>query len=153
MRRKEKEITDPKIIHQLLSTADTVRIAMIDNNEPYLVPLNYGYKDNALYIHCAKEGRKINILKKNPRVCFEIEGRSELVTGNEACKWTMNFQSLIGYGSVTILENKEEKITGLDILMAQFGSKKNSYHPKHLDAIVILKIEIESICGKQSGKF
>jgi uncharacterized protein len=150
MRRKENEITDPKIIHELLSTADTVRLAMIDGNEPYIVPLNYGYKDNALYIHCAKEGRKIDILKRNPRVCFEIEGRSELIKSDQACKWTMYFQSLIGYGNVSILEDKEEKIAGLDILMAQFGSKKNSYHPKHVDAIVILKLNIESVTGKQS---
>jgi len=150
MRRKDKEITDPKIIRDILSTADTVRIAMIDDNEPYIVPLNYGYKDNALYIHCAKEGRKIDILKNNPRVCFEIEGSSELVTGDQACKWTMNYQSLIGYGNVEILESKNEKIAGLDILMTQFGSKENNYDLKHVDAIVILKLCIESVTGKQS---
>lgn len=65
MSRKDKEITGPKIIEDLLRTADIVRIAMIDGDEPYLVPLNYGYQNNALYIHCAKEGRKINIIKKN----------------------------------------------------------------------------------------
>ena len=150
MRRKDKKINDPKIIRDILKTADTVRIAMIDDNEPYIVPLNYGYKDNVLYIHCAKEGRKIDILKKNPRVCFEIEGKSELITGDEACKWTMNFQSLIGYGHVEILKEKDEKIAGLDILMSQFGSYNNSYTPKHVDAIIILKLTIESITGKQS---
>lgn len=72
------------------------------------------------------------------------------MTGDQACKWTMNYQSLIGYGTVEILENKNEKIAGLDILMSQFGSKKNSYHSKHVDAIVILKLTIESISGKQS---
>jgi len=150
MRRKNKKITNPKIIQDILKTADTVRIAMIDGDEPYIVPLNYGYQNNALYIHCAKEGRKINILKTDPRVCFEIEGKSELVTGPDACDWTLKYQSLIGYGTVEILENKNEKIAGLDILMSQFGSKKNSYHSKHVDAIVILKLTIESISGKQS---
>jgi len=65
----------------------------------------------------------------------------------------MNFQSLIGYGHVTIIESKEEKIAGLNILMAQFGSKNNSYDAKYVDAIVILKIEIESISSKQSGTY
>ncbi len=62
----------------------------------------------------------------------------------------MKYQSLIGYGNIEILENKNEKIAGLDILMSQFGGKKNSYHPKHVDTIVILKLTIESISGKQS---
>ncbi len=150
MRRKNKEIINPEIIQDILKTADTVRIAMIDGDEPYIVPLNYGYQNNALYIHCAKEGRKINILKTNPRVCFLIEGESELVTGPDACDWTLKYLSLIGYGTVEILENKNEKIVGLDILMSQFGSKKNSYHSKHVDTIVILKLTIESINGKQS---
>lgn len=151
MRRKEKKITDLLLIEDILNSSNIVRIAMVDDQEPYIVPLNYGYHDNALYIHCAKEGRKIDILKKNPRVCFEIEGRSELVTGDQACKWTMNYQSLIGYGRVEILEEKNEKIAGLDILMAQFGSKINSYDPKHVDAILILKLSIESVTGKQSN--
>ncbi len=66
MRRKNKKITNPNIFQDTLQTADTVRIAMIDSDKPYIVPLNYGYKNTALYIHCAKEGRKIDILKKIP---------------------------------------------------------------------------------------
>lgn len=151
MRRSEKEISDPKIIHDLLRSANIVRIAMIDGDEPYMVPLNYGYKDNALYIHSAKEGRKIDILKKNPRVCFEIEGKTELKTGPKACDWTLKFESLIGYGTVEILENSDEKIAGLDILMGQFNGPQKEYHAKHVDAIYILKLTIESISGKQSN--
>ena len=151
MRRREKEITNPKIIHDLLRAANTVRIAMIDGDEPYIVPVNYGYKDNALYIHCAKEGRKIDILKNNPCVCFEIEGKSELITGDQACKWTLHYQSIIGYGHIEILEGHDEKIAGLDILMAQFGKKDAStFDPRHVNAIFILKLTIESISAKGS---
>lgn len=150
MRRHKKEIKDPETILSILRSAHIVRIAMVDNGKPYIVPLNYGYKDNALYIHCATEGRKMDILRKDPHVCFEIEGKTTLITDELACKWTMEFQSLIGYGRVEILESKEEKITGLDILMKQFKGPKGNYHLKHLDAIHILKIHIESITGKQS---
>jgi nitroimidazol reductase NimA-like FMN-containing flavoprotein (pyridoxamine 5'-phosphate oxidase superfamily) len=150
MRRKDKEIGDPSEINDILKTAKTVRLAMADEGEPYIVPLNYGYHDHALYIHCAKEGRKLDILRKNPRVCFEIEGKSELVTGETACQWTMNYRSLIGYGTVEILESEEEKIAGLDILMQHFGSFNNTYHPKHIANIVMLKITIESVTGKMS---
>ena len=150
MRRKDKQITDRKVIEKILRTANTVRIAMVDKNKPYIVPLNYGYKDNALYIHCAKEGRKLDILRYNPHVCFEIEGKHELVTGPKACDWTMQYESLIGYGTVEILENENDKIKGLNILMEHFGSFNNTYHPKHIENIVILKMAIESVTGKQS---
>jgi len=150
MRRKDNQITDPAIIEEILKNSNIVRFAMVDDGEPYIVPLNYGYKNNALFIHCATEGRKLDILRKNPRVCFEIEGDSELVTGALACQWTMNYRSLIGYGRVEILEKKEDKIAGLDILMEHFGSFDNTYHPKHIENIVILKMTIESVCGKMS---
>lgn len=151
MRKKNKEIRDPQTIESILKTSTIVRLAMIDKNEPYIVPLNYGYKDNALYIHCAKEGRKIDILKNNPRVCFEIEGNIELVTGHMACDWTLNYQSLIGYGTVEILETIDEKFAGLDILMKQFDGPQKEYHAKHVESIYILKLTIKSISGKQSN--
>ena len=150
MRRHEKEIKDPQKIVSILKSGHIVRIAMVDNGIPYIVPLNYGYEDNALYIHCARKGRKLDILKKDPHVCFEIEGKTNLITGELACKWTMEYRSLIGYGHVEILESKEEKIAGLNTLMKQFKGPINDYDPKHLDAIYILKINIESITGKES---
>ncbi len=150
MRRKNKQINDPQLILDILKNSNIVRLAMIDHDIPYIVPLNYGYHNNALYIHCAKEGRKIDILRKNPYVCFEIEGKHKLETGPKACNWTMKFQSLIGYGHVEILEKEKEKIAGLNILMRHFMGPENNYHTKHLDAIYILKISIENIVGKES---
>ncbi len=150
MRRKDKEITDPAEINDILKTAKTLRLAMADDGVPYIVPLNYGYYDNALYIHCAKEGRKLDILRKNPKVCFEIEAENEVVTGSRACDWTTRYRSLIGYGTMEILESEKDKIAGLDILMKHFGSFNNTYHPKHVENIVILKMTIESVTGKIS---
>ena len=150
MRRNDKEISDPKTIEEILKNSTIVRFAMVDDGKPYIVPLNYGYREGSLYIHCATEGRKLDILRKAPRVCFEIEGKTELVTGEPACQWTMKYRSLIGYGEVEILEGEEDKIAGLDILMEHFGSFNNTYNPKHVANIVILKMTIKSISAKQS---
>ena len=73
MRRKDKETTDPRIIDNVLSTASICRLAMVDRGELYLIPVNYGYRDGALYVHSASAGRKIDVLCRHPRVCFEIE--------------------------------------------------------------------------------
>jgi hypothetical protein len=152
MRRKEKEVTDARIIDDLFATAGVCRIAMIDDGEPYVVPLNYGYRDNALYIHSAAAGRKIDILKRNGRVCFEIESASAIIKHAEPCHWGTRSRSLIGYGRVEILTDCQEKRRGLDIIMAHYGkTDQNVYDEKQLRAVVILKISIESVVCKQLG--
>jgi nitroimidazol reductase NimA-like FMN-containing flavoprotein (pyridoxamine 5'-phosphate oxidase superfamily) len=152
MRRKDKEIKDKKIIEQLLSGSDICRIAMIDGNRPYVVPLNYGYDGNALYFHSASSGKKIDILKQNSRVCFEIEYYNEIIRDEIPCEWTTKYRSLIGYGTVEFITVHEEKKKGLDLIMAHYGKTgANAYKDNHIENILILKLTIEEISGKQSG--
>lgn len=154
MRRKDKEITDQKLIIEILLESIICRIAMIDNDVPYIMPLNYGYFNNALYIHSASKGKKIEILKKNNRVCFEIENSVEIVKHDEPCHWSTKYRSLIGYGTVEIINDFDRKKEGLDIIMAQHGKTgTNIYNENNINAIVILKLNIESISGKQSGNW
>jgi hypothetical protein len=87
MRRRDKEIKDPKILESILRKAAVCRLGLSEKNTPYIVPLNFGYRANCLYFHPAGEGRKINILKKNNRVCFEAELEVELIQAEKACDW------------------------------------------------------------------
>ena len=154
MRRKDKEVTDPGIIAELLSSAEVCRVAMVDNGEPYVIPLNYGYCDNALYIHSAAAGRKIEILKRNKRVCFEIESPILIVRSAEPCHWGSRARSLVGYGNVEIVTDREQKKQGLDIIMRQHGkTDPNLYDEKQLDAVLVLKVVIESVTCKQVGNW
>ena len=154
MRRKDKEIKDKEIIKQLLSGSDICRIAMIDGNRPYMVPLNYGYTGSALYFHSASTGKKIDILKQNNRVCFEIEYYNEIIRDEIPCEWTAKYRSLIGYGTVEFITDHEEKKKGLDVIMAHYGKTgTNSYKDQNIENIVILKLSIEEISGKQSGNW
>lgn len=149
-----KTITDRKIIDLILKESTICRLAMIDQMEPYLIPLNYGYFDNALYIHSAPIGRKIEILKRNKRVCFEIDLPAEIVRNELSCDWSTKARSLIGYGTVEIITDSAEKRRGLDIIMAQHGkSSGNNYKDSLVDSIVILKLLIEEITGKQIGEW
>jgi nitroimidazol reductase NimA-like FMN-containing flavoprotein (pyridoxamine 5'-phosphate oxidase superfamily) len=118
------------------------------------LPFNYGYKDNSIYIHSAPTGKKIDVLKKNNHVCFEIEYKVELVKHNDPCKWATRYRSVIGYGNVEIVTDEENKKAGLDIIMAHNGkSDDNIYQEKQLHAMVILKLMITSITGKQSSNW
>jgi len=152
MRREDKETTDPRIIDNVLSTASICRLAMVDRGELCLISVNRGYRDGALYVRSASAGRKIDVLCRHPRVCFEIESSAVITQHAEPCHWGTKARSIVGYGSVEIISDCEKKRHGLDIIMAQHGKTgPNRYDEKQLLAVVILRVAIESITCKQLG--
>mgnify|MGYP000881350120 FL=1 len=152
MRRKEKEITDNNILEEILKHGEICRLALVDHGIPYIVPVNYGYESGALFFHSAREGRKIDILKSNNQVCFEIETDVEIIRNSTACNWGMKYKSIIGYGKVEWIESNEEKIEGLNILMRQYSPENDfTYHSGALDNVLVFKIIIDKLSGKQSG--
>lgn len=151
MRRKEKEITDRSEIELIIRNSLVCRLGLADNGTPYIVPLCFGYQDNRLYFHSAKEGRKITILKRNNAVCFEFDGSLEVKIGKAACDWGMQYRSVIGYGRASFVEDPEEKRMALDVIMSQYADGPFEYSEKALGKALLIKIEIESMTGKKSG--
>ena len=151
MRRKEREITDQEIIQKILSQSSICRLAFNDEPYPYIVPMNYGYHDDALYFHCALEGRKLELIKKNSRLAFEIEYESEVIKGKVACQYTTRYRSVIGTGDMEIIQDDEQKRFGLDVLMRQHGKSDNTYIPAALKKTLVLKLTINSLSAKQAG--
>jgi nitroimidazol reductase NimA-like FMN-containing flavoprotein (pyridoxamine 5'-phosphate oxidase superfamily) len=150
MRKTEREIKDHGLIKKIMSEAQICRLAIFDDEFPYIVPLNFGYKENALFIHCAKEGRKIDLLRKNNKVGFEIEDSYKIVESEVACEWTTKYRSVIGTGEVEIITDFNEKERGLDVIMQQHGKMENIYHKRLVDRVFILKLSIKSVSGKES---
>ncbi len=109
MRRKEKQITDKKQMEQILEQAQVCRLAMVDKGHPYVVPLNFGYRNGSLYFHSALEGRKINVLNVNAQVCFEVDELVKMNKAAQACDWGVSFRSVIGTGTARMLETPAEK--------------------------------------------
>ena len=129
MRRKKQEITDQNEIFEIIQKAEICRLGLAVDNTPYIVPVNYGYEDNCLYIHCAKEGRKIDMIRKNNTVCFEMDVDTVLFKTDDdsACKCGTTYRSIIGYGKASIVEDFDQKKKALDILMKHYSSK-DSFH-------------------------
>ncbi len=155
MRRANREITSLEEIEQVLQEAQVCRLAMVDEEGmPYIVPLNYGYKDNVLYFHCAREGRKLDILKKNNRVCFEVDIDMVIVGGEKACNYTAKYKSVIGIGKAYFVDDHEGMKAGLDVLMAQYvksGPTTFEYDQKNMSHIFVMKVVIDEMTGKKSG--
>lgn len=152
MRRNDKKITDPEEIQKVLENNQLCRIALSDGDNPYVLPVNFGYRDNRLFIHSATEGKKLDIIKRNNKVCFEISDSISSITTEKACGFGTRYRSVIGTGRIKIVTDYRKKIQGLDAIMYQH-SKKNgwTYKESEVKKMVILEIEIESLSGKKSG--
>ncbi len=152
MRRKEKQITDQDIVLEILSDNVICRIAFSDNNCPYLVPMNYGYFNNALYLHSASEGQKIDIIHRNNKVCFEITDSIKIIESEKACGYGTAYRSVIGFGRIFKVLDREEKKDALNRIMKQHTNKGDwSFDDSAVDMVTMLKIQIESITGKESN--
>ncbi len=152
MRRKDKEITDKTLIEKILKDAEIIRIAMVDDGEPYLVAVNFAFLDGAIYMHSAHEGRKIDILRKNNRVAFQADTNVGLVLSPEAHECTTRYQSVFGTGNAVLLNDREEKVKALDAIMFKHtGQPEHHYPEKVLDKTLIIRIDIDSLTGKKSG--
>jgi nitroimidazol reductase NimA-like FMN-containing flavoprotein (pyridoxamine 5'-phosphate oxidase superfamily) len=150
MRRKEREIKDNKEIEDILKACSVCRLAMVDEDKPYLVPMNFGYRDGALYLHSAREGRKIDLIRKNPHVCFEVDEIVQFRKAERACDWGVEYKSVIGSGKAVFLTDPEEKRRAFDTIMAQYSDEAYDYPDTMLERTLVIKIEIEKMTGKKS---
>jgi nitroimidazol reductase NimA-like FMN-containing flavoprotein (pyridoxamine 5'-phosphate oxidase superfamily) len=153
MRRKEKEIKDIHEIEAIIQKAEVCRLGLAVDNTPYVVPVNYGYENNCLYIHCAKQGRKIDMIRQNNRVCFEMDIEVKIWDRDKpACDWSSSYRSVIGYGQAFLSEDFEEKKQALDIIMKHYSDKDSFQYPEEaVENVGIIKIVIDQLSGKKSG--
>jgi nitroimidazol reductase NimA-like FMN-containing flavoprotein (pyridoxamine 5'-phosphate oxidase superfamily) len=148
MHRNEREITDKKDIDDIIRRCRVCHLAMCDEGQPYVVPLNFGYDGGFLYFHAAPEGRKIDIIKRNNRVGFEFDILHDIVTAEQACKWGAKYESVMGSGTAEIVDDLEAKKEALEWIMRQYGNGTWAFPEKILQKTLILRVRILEISGK-----
>jgi len=135
-----------------MKRATSCRIALVDGIDPYIVSVNFVVSNKNLYFHSATEGRKIAILRKNNRVCFEINIEEQIVEGDEPCKWGTKYKSVIGFGKAFFVENSADKKKALNILMKKFaGGRALAFPEENICKVEVIAVKIEKITGKKSG--
>lgn len=153
MRRKDREISETSELEQIISESDVCRVAFADNNIPYIVTMNFGYsggENPCFFFHCASEGRKLEMIRKNNYVCFALDTDHELYEGEHGCDWGMKYSSVVGYGRISVLNEREAKIAGLDCIMSHYSGRSGfTYDERNLGNTTLLKLEIEEIKGKR----
>ena len=155
MRRHDREITDINEITRIIERCDVCRLAVSGEVFPYIVPLNFGYELDGttltLWFHSAAEGRKIELIKKNPAVCFEMDRTRELVRGKDACSWTMKYESVVGEGFISFVDNRDEKIRGLEAVMRKYApGEVFEIAEAALDRVTVLKLIPQSLTAKRN---
>lgn len=155
MRRKERQVTDEKRLAQIIEACHCIRIGFSCEGQVYIVPVNFGYifenGGYTFYFHSAKEGRKMELIKENPMAGFEMDTGYELKTAAQACGHSAYFQSIVGQGRVSIVEETAEKIRGMKALMKhETGSSEWEFQEKMLGAVCVWKLEVSELTGKEN---
>ncbi|WMJ84379.1 pyridoxamine 5'-phosphate oxidase family protein [Oscillospiraceae bacterium LTW-04] len=152
MRRKDREVTDPTALLNIIEECKVCRVAMQDEQGLYIVPLNFGYVFDegklTLYFHSAKEGRKIDILSKSPVVAFEMDCSHQLIESEIACRNGYAYKSIIGTGDASLIKSFEEKIKGLSHIMIHQTGKEFEMPPQAVNSVAVFKIDAIEFTGK-----
>lgn len=156
MRRKDREVAGTAEIRKILDGCRTACVSMIDGDRPYVVPLSYGYDLDGgrlvLYFHCAKQGRKVDVLKKNPKVCFTVFSEGEPVHADTPCNSGYYFSSVIGNGTAEFIEDTEEQRYALGAMFAHQTGDAAVFTEKQAGTVAVFKIVSDDFTGKRKPK-
>lgn len=150
--KREREVTDLQQIQYILDTAKILHLGMVDGDEPYVVPLNYGYTMDAgnltFYLHGATAGRKLDVIRKNPKVFFCLECDVEPFESNLPCQYGTTYASVMGSGIAEILEDVEEKKAAMSVLMKTQTGKDFAFTDKLVSIVSVIRIQISDYTAK-----
>lgn len=168
MRRKDREIKGPADILAIIEAADSCRLAMVDDRRdkpmPYLVAMNFGFEPGpadilagTFWFHCAKEGLKLDLLRRQPEVCVQLDVDHEPVTNALGCGWGMKYASVLARGRARIVEDAEQRRHGLDCLMQHYerlwglppGSRPREYDEKSVALTAVFRVDVDSLTAKR----
>ena len=153
MRRKDREITDPAEIRGIIDASKLLHLALNDEGCPYVVPMHYGYEYigalPVLYMHCASEGHRLDLIRRDPRACIELETDVEITSGGEVpCLYGCNFRSVIARGTVSVLPAGEEKLRALRLLMKHQTGRDFDITPQMAQTVQVLRFAAEELTAK-----
>ena len=154
MRQKNREIKEFNEIIEVMKSCDVCRLALNDGGYPYILPLNFGIEvvDGKLnlYFHSALEGHKVDLIKKDNRASFEMDCRHQLQYKAEQGMCTFAFESIIGHGTIRMIDDENEKLQALKSLMDHYYPGENKYfNPAAIPRTAVYCLEVEHMTGKR----
>ena len=152
MTKRELQITDENQIRNILNKAKVLHLGLAVDNEPYVVPMNYGYclEDGklVLYLHSALRGKKLDMIRANPRVFFALDCDRVPFAGKVACQYGLAYASVMGRGTACIVEDVEEKKKAMAILMKTQTEKDFSFDDRLVSIVAVIRIDVLEYTAK-----
>lgn len=152
MTKRELQVTDPHQIRDILNTAKVLHLGLCVDNEPYVVPMNYGYimegETLVLYLHSAVQGKKLDMIRANPRVFFELDCDRMPFEGEKPCQYGLVYSSVMGRGTACIVEDVEEKIRAMTMLMKTQTGKDFSFNDRLVSIVSVIRIDVTEYTAK-----
>ncbi|MBR2048575.1 MAG: pyridoxamine 5'-phosphate oxidase family protein [Oscillospiraceae bacterium] len=152
MTKRELQITDQAQIREILDKAKVLHLGLAVNNEPYVVPMNYGYilEDGklTLYLHSAVQGKKLDMIRQNPRVFFELETDLQPFEGQVACQYGLAYSSIMGRGEARIVEDLQEKMKAMSVLMDTQTGKEFTFNERLVSIVAVIRIDVAEYTAK-----
>lgn len=152
MTRRERQVFDINEIIKILDKSKVLHLGLVDGDEPYVVPMNYGYtmenEKLTLWLHGATKGRKLDVMRANPKVFFSMECDLQPFEGEVACKYGLGYSSLMGKGTAEIIEDVEEKMKALTYLMKTQTGNDFEFNEKLVSVVSIIKIDVFEYTAK-----
>lgn len=151
MRRKEKSMT-PREAEELLRRASVGRLGLSLDDNPYVVPVNYVYHEGNIYFHSAREGQKVDYLTKNSKACFEVDEFLGLKEAERPCEYGARYRSVIVYGRVRIVDDRDEKMEALEMLVRKYvgGEPRARMDVALVDRVLVGEMVVDRVTGKQT---
>ena len=152
MTKRERQITDPVQIRHILDTAKVLHLGLAVNDEPYVVPMNYGYTEEegklVLYLHSALKGKKLDMMGSNPNVFFELECDRMPFEGKLPCQYGLVYSSIMGRGKARIIDDVEEKMKAMSVLMKTQTGKDFTFNAQLVSIVAVIRIDVEEYTAK-----
>ena len=157
MRRKEKAVIGLADIEDIINAAPYFTLGMADNDEAYMAPLDFGYESDgqqlgAVYFHCARAGRKLDLLKANPRVSllFVASGHALIDEGDGSLACTLNtdYRSVMAVGEARVIADETEKLAAMRVVLRQHGCEHLPVDPDNLGKTALVRVDLNQASGK-----
>lgn len=146
--------TEKEQIEAIIRSCKVCFVGMADTDgTPYVIPMNFGYRDGVIYLHSAQEGHSISILERNPKVCITFSTDHDLVYQHPevACSYSTRSKSVITSGEVRFEEDFERKTEALNIIMKQYTDKEFKYSDPAVKNVKIWVVDAQEITCKEFG--
>ena len=151
---KKRDLTFKPELELIIWKCDFCNLAMVDpDGKPYVIPMNFGYDGEYVYLHSAQSGKKIDILKANPEVCisFSTDHRLRWVNEEVACSWGMKYRSVLAYGRVEFIDDFDKKEEALKVIMKNYSDREFTFNAPAVKDVLVFRVKIEKLHGRALG--